>query len=102
MTSLLLACALLFLGSVLTKIILKTILFNLMSLNLITISLSKHFHNFLTKLVSLLGHSCFCPYFLTGFEYHMTICINSCMNLKAHWLERLHAKGDGWPLKKIP
>ena len=70
MTSLLLACASLFSGSVLTKIRSKTILPNQMSLNLITIRLSKHFHNFLTELVILAGqgvHSCF-PSILTGFQ----------------------------------
>ena len=37
--------------SVLTKIFSKTILFKQMSLNLMTTTLSKHFHNFLGELV---------------------------------------------------
>ena len=55
MRSLLLAYALLFSGSVLTKLLSKTILFNQMSLNPRTISLSEHFHNFLAELVILPG-----------------------------------------------
>ena len=59
-------CAVLFLRSVLRNISSKTILFNDMSLDLITISLSKHFHNFLAELLILPGQrvdSCFCPFF---------------------------------------
>ena len=86
MTSLLLACALLFSGSVLTENPSRNILFNQMSLNLITISLSKHFHNILEELVVLPGQgvdSYFCPDFFTGFDhlwmtsYYVTISINS-------------------------
>ena len=43
-----------------------------MSLNLITFSLSQHFHTILAELVILPGQgvdSYFCPYFLTDFEY---------------------------------
>ena len=81
MTSLLLAGAQLFSGSVS-----KTILFNQMSLNLITISLSKHFHNFLAELVILpdQGIESYFSYFLTGFMYlqkmtsnHLTVSINN-------------------------
>ena len=76
-----------FRGSVLTKILSETILFNQMSISLITISLFKHFHNFLADLVIIPGQgvdSYFCPYFLTGFEYllymmsyHVTFSINN-------------------------
>ena len=72
MTSLLLACASLFSGSVLTKFLSKTILFNQMSLKLITINLSKNFHNLLAELIIVPGQgvdSYFWPLFLTGFEY---------------------------------
>ena len=65
MTSFLLACApSLFSGSVLTKIVSKTILLNQMSLNLITISLSKYLHNFLAELVILAGQGSI-PVFLS-------------------------------------
>ena len=62
----------LFSGLVLTKLLSKTILFNQMSFNLITISLFKHFLNVLPELVILPGQgvdSYFCPYFLTGIDY---------------------------------
>ena len=71
MTSLSLACALLFSGLVLKNILSKAILFDQISLNLITIS-PKNFHTFLAELVIIPGQgvdSYFCPYFLTGFEY---------------------------------
>ena len=49
----------------------KTNLFNLMALNDITISLFKHFHNFLAELIILPGQEVdfyLCLYCLTGFE----------------------------------
>ena len=71
MKSLLLECALLFSGSVLKKILSKPILFNQMSLNLIIISLSEHFHSFLIELVNLPGQGVdsYFPYFWLNFEY---------------------------------
>ena len=71
-TSLLLAFALLFSRSVLTKIPSKTSLYNQMLLYLITVILSRHFYNFLAELVILPAQGVdpyFYPYFLIGFEY---------------------------------
>ena len=53
MTTLLLACASLFSGAVLTKILSKNFLFSQVSLNVITIILSEHFRDFLAELLIL-------------------------------------------------